>query len=93
VTGNTFNGVSAYNYLLYKLTDRTGVGMRNEWAKFDGVSYHTFTAGLNFKPQANVTIRPEYRYQYSPAGDNNKNNPLGIPVNQGILGIDAVVTF
>lgn len=93
VTGNTFNGVSAYNYLLYKLSDRTGVGMRNEWAKFDGVSYHTFTAGLNFKPQANVTIRPEYRYQYSPAGDNNRNNPLGIPVNEGILGVDAVVTF
>ncbi len=70
--------------------------MRNEWTKVDGVSYNSFTAGVNFKPHANVVIRPEYRYNYSAAGDNmpaGGRNPLGIEVNQSILGVDAIVTY
>jgi len=93
VTGGTFNGTSIYNYLIYSISDRTGIGMRNEWAKFDGVSYNSFTVGLNYRPFANLVIRPEFRRNYSPAGDNDKNNPLGIPVNQSIFGVDAVLTF
>ncbi|QDT53503.1 hypothetical protein Pan44_15250 [Caulifigura coniformis] len=95
-SGDTFHAISAYNYLLYQVTDRTGVGMRNEWTKVDGISYNSFTAGLNFKPHANVVIRPEYRYNYSAAGDNmpaGGRNPLGIGVNESIVGIDAVVTY
>ncbi len=94
--GDTFHAISAYNYLLYQVTDRTGVGMRNEWTKVDGISYHSFTAGFNFKPTANTVIRPEYRYNYSPAADNmaaGGRNPLGVTVNESILGVDAIVTF
>jgi hypothetical protein len=94
--GDTFHAVSAYNYLIYAINDRTGVGMRNEWTKVDGISYNSFTAGLNFKPVANVVIRPEYRYNYSAAGDNmpaGARNPLGIGVNESILGVDAIVTY
>jgi len=95
-TGDTFNAISAYNYLLYQISDRTGVGMRNEWVKVDGVSYHSFTAGVNYKPMANLVIRPEYRYNYSPGGDNEPagdQNPLGIDVNESIVGIDAILTY
>jgi hypothetical protein len=95
-SGDTFHAISAYNYLIYQVTDRTGVGMRNEWTKVDGISYNSFTAGLNFKPHANVVIRPEYRYNYSPAGDNmpaGARNPLGIQVNESIAAIDAIFTY
>jgi hypothetical protein len=95
-TGDTFHAVSAYNYLIYQITDRAGVGMRNEWTKVDGISYNSFTAGLNFKPHANVVIRPEYRYNYSAAGDNmpaGARNPLGIEVNESIAAIDAIFTY
>jgi len=94
--GNTLNAISAYNYLIYQISDRTGVGMRNEWTKVDGISYNSFTAGVNFKPHANVVIRPEYRYNYSAAADNQPaggRNPLGIQVNESIFGIDAIVTY
>jgi len=95
-SGNTFNSISAYNYLIYQINDRTGVGMRNEWTKVDGISYNSFTAGFNYKPVANVVVRPEYRYNYSAAGDNmpaGGRNPLGIEVNQGILAVDAILTY
>jgi hypothetical protein len=95
-SGDTFHALSLYNYMIYAINDRTGVGMRNEWTKVDGVSYNSFTVGLNYKPMANVVVRPEYRYNYSPAGDNmpaGGRNPLGISVNESILGVDAIVTF
>jgi hypothetical protein len=93
-TGNTFNGISVYNYLIYAISDRVGVGMRNEWDKFDGVSYQTFTVGMNYRPMANVVIRPEYRYQWCPAAEGaTPKNPLGIPVDESIFGVDAIFTF
>jgi hypothetical protein len=92
-TATSFDGLSVYNYLLYQINARNGVGMRNEWAKFGGVSYNEITVGWNYKPLANLTVRPEYRYQYSPAANNGGKNPIGIPVNQGIFGVDAVLTF
>jgi hypothetical protein len=95
-SGSTFNAISAYNYLIYQVSDHVGVGMRNEWTKVDGISYNSFTAGVNYRPIANVVIRPEYRYNYSAAGDNmpaGGRNPLGIGVNESIFGIDAILTY
>ncbi|MBX3444938.1 MAG: porin [Planctomyces sp.] len=92
--GTTFHGISMYNFLLYSISDRTAVGMRNEWAKFDGTSYQVLTVGLNYKPMANMVIRPEYRYQWCPGAEGaTPKNPLGIPVDESILGIDAIITF
>jgi hypothetical protein len=94
--GNTLNALSLYNYLIYQITDHAGVGMRNEWVKVDGISYNSFTVGLNYRPIANLVIRPEYRYNYSAVADNNPpggRNPLGIGVNEGIFGIDAVLSY
>ena len=47
------------------------------------VSYYAATFGANYKPHANLTLRPEYRHDWSPAAG----------YEQGIFGIDAIFTF
>ena len=91
---NTFHSVSAANYLLYNINDKLSAGVRAEWIKVNGVSYYEVTKGINIKPAPNLIIRPEVRYQWSPAGQKAGGfNPLGVPVDQTILGIDAIYTF
>ena len=46
-------------------------------------SYYDVTVGLNIKPSQNLIIRPEYRYDWSPA--------LGY--EQGYAGIDVIALF
>ena len=46
-------------------------------------SYYDVTLGLNFKPTQNLIIRPEYRYDWSPA--------LGY--EEGYAGIDVIALF
>lgn len=59
------------NYLTYKLNDCWSAGGRFEWFQDpQGVrvtsnargDYYELTAGLNWKPHANISIRPELRY-------------------------------
>jgi hypothetical protein len=88
----TFHSVSAANYLIYNITDELGAGARAEWAKINGVSYYETTFGLNVKPTGNLVIRPEIRHQWSPAGQKG-NNPIGVPVDETIFGVDAVLSF
>ncbi|MCE5301710.1 MAG: porin [Planctomycetaceae bacterium] len=92
------------NYLLYKLNDCWGVGGRFEWfqdpqgarvvAGNDG-NYYELTAGLNYKPHANVTLRPEIRYDWY----NGSIGPNGRPFNDGSSntqlsgGFDFIFTF
>lgn len=86
-------------YLLYDINNWLAAGTRAEWWKARGVSYYGLTAGLNIRPTGNLVIRPEVRYQFSPAADDfsgiqNAQNPAGLPVGEGaILGVDAILTF
>ena len=52
----------------------------------ESTSYNELTGGLNYQANANLVIRPEIRYDWSPTdfpGD----------YNRAIFGIDAVLTF
>ena len=96
-TGEDNFGIN--QYLLYNVNDCFGVGTRVEWWKGDSLtgyaphggvlpatgshSYYAATFGANWKPQANLTFRPEYRYDWSPA--------LGYDV--GYFGIDMIATY
>ena len=46
-------------------------------------SYYDVTFGINYKPHANIIIRPEYRYDWSPA--------LGY--EEGYVGIDMIALY
>ena len=90
---DNYDTIGINQYLTYWIMDEIGVGVRAEWWKADGVSYYQATGGINLKPIPNVTLRPEVRWQWSPAGENG-NNPAGLPVDEGaIFGMDVILTF
>lgn len=92
------------NYLMYKVSDCLSYGGRFEWfddpqgarvVAGDRGSYFAATAGVNWRPHANVTIRPEIRYDCF----NGMAGPGGLPFNNGAsssqlsFGADAYFTF
>jgi hypothetical protein len=81
------------NYAFYQLTDCVKLGSRLEWYKADGVSYQTYTNGVNVKFGPNLTFRPEARYMWS----NDKTSLPGANLfNTGhrmVLGCDMIYTF
>lgn len=95
VIGKDYDTIGWNNFLIYWASDRVGLGGRAEWWKAQGVSYYQLTAGMNFKPMANMVIRPEIRYQWSPAAEGPAAvNPMAIPsLGDGIFGVDAILTF
>lgn len=90
--GGAFDSFQVANYLFYTINDCLKLGSRMEWYKLNGVSYYNATAGLNYFPMANLRIRPEFRYQWSPGAERG-NNPIGVPVDRGIFGVDVIFTF
>jgi hypothetical protein len=85
------------NYLFYTLNDCWKLGSRAEWWKSNNVtgssaSFYNITGGLNYHPHANVVIRPEIRYDWTPS-DDAVDNALGEDYNQTWFGIDAVFTY
>lgn len=94
-SGMDYSTIGINQYLMYWIFDEIGVGTRFEWWKPNGVSYYQSTVGFNIKPIPNVIIRPEIRWQWSPAADDNSaNNFIGLPVDEGeIIGIDMTFTF
>jgi len=89
-----YDTVGVNQYLIYQLTDCVSAGTRVEWWKAQGASINAATVGLNIKPHANVTVRPEYRYDWSPSGNTNKGLQTGVvDQSQGTFAIDVVVTF
>lgn len=81
------------NYLFYEVNEKWKLGTRAEWYKADGISYYTWTYGVNYKPTANLTIRPEMRHMWS-------NDPVGtLPAisnvygGQDVFGVDAILKF
>lgn len=87
--GTTYHTIGINQYLFYTVNECVKAGVRAEWWKADGVSYNEITGGVNIRPHANLVIRPELRYQWSPAGA----NPVGIPEKQTIFGLDMILTF
>jgi hypothetical protein len=102
VNSDGFNGVAGQKdedfginqYLFYTLNDCWKAGVRMEWWKSnsvvpgDSISFYELTGGINYRPQANITIRPEIRYDWTPA-----ETRVGNGYNREIFGIDAIVTF
>lgn len=94
--GVASNSTGLINYAFYDINSRLKAGIRNEWYKADGTSYYTLTYGVNVKPTANLTIRPEVRHMWSPGNDvtyfgaGGYGNEL---FNQTVFGVDAVLTF
>lgn len=86
-------------YLFYTINDCWKAGARVEWWKSDGIvaadnstSQYEMTYGLNYRPHANLVIRPEIRYNWMPA-DASYQAATGIDFNQTVFGIDGVLTY
>jgi hypothetical protein len=99
---NAWYGIN--QYLFYKVCDTWGFGGRMEWFRDDdGVrvvpgnsgNYYEMATGINWKPHANIMVRPELRYDWyqgSVAGGNNPFNN-GNATSQLSGGCDVIVTF
>lgn len=93
-TGIAGDSVGQINYLFYQATDKVKLGARQEWYKADGVSYNTFTYGVNYKPLKNIVVRPEVRHMWSPGANNTVATPgRGDLFNATVFGIDAIWTY
>jgi len=107
---NTFD---INQYLIYSLSDCWSVGGRFEWYNVDqgsqlfnggvaapagNVDIYALTAGLNYRPNANLVIRPEVRYDWvaddpalaALAGTSLLENDER---DQFTFGMDTVFTF
>ena len=77
-------------YLFRDVNPCLGLGARLEWWKsdrfFGGATSSTygFTMGANYRPNANVVLRPEVRWDWG---------ALAVDRGEAIIGIDAVITF
>jgi hypothetical protein len=93
--GHDYSTIGINQYLMYWIVDEIGVGTRFEWWKPNGVSYYESTLGFHIKPIPNFILRPEIRWQWSPAADDNSSrNVAGLPVDEGeILAFDMILTF
>ena len=93
------------NYLTYRINDCWSFGGRLEWfqdpqgARVTGGAsrgnYYSVTGGLNYKPHANVTIRPEIRYDWF----DTFAGTTALPYNNGVSssqlsgGFDMIFTY
>lgn len=81
-------------YLIKTLSDCWAIGGRFEWwnAEFDGTGasdIYALTLGANYKPHANVTVRPEIRFDW----DEDEAIGLEDGDQQTTFGIDTIFTF
>ncbi len=87
-------------YLIYSLSDCLAAGTRFEWYDADtgifgngsGTDVYALTGGLNYKPHANVTIRPELRHDWV-FGSEKTGVLENDRVRQTTFGIDTIFTF
>jgi hypothetical protein len=95
LVGSSEDALSLNNYLYYKLNECWTVGTRLEWFKhahFTGGRYQgaenevvDLTVGLNYRPAANVVVRPELRWD-------DFNAATGLQ-DTFLFGIDTVITY
>ena len=77
------------HYLFNEINPCLKLGARLEWWKSDQFtvpnrSTYEFTMGANYRANANITLRPEVRFDWG---------ALAIDPGQPIVGVDAVITF
>ncbi len=85
------------NYLFYTINDCWKWGTRAEWWKSNSVdgqmtSFYEVATGPNYKYNANLTIRPEMKFNWCPA-ETTVENAVGTQFDHAIFGIDALYTF
>lgn len=90
--------VSFVQYAFYEFDPKWKAGVRYEWYEADETSYNTLTFGVNYKPNANLVIRPEVRHNWAPgvmggAPGTIAANMQEVYGDNTIFGIDAVLTY
>ena len=71
--------------MFYTLNDCWRLGSRLEWFKAGDNEVVEFTLGANYRPHANVVIRPEIRVD---------SFETGAPFqDSSVFGVDAIFTF
>ncbi|SFI99994.1 outer membrane beta-barrel protein [Planctomicrobium piriforme] len=97
--GTHYNAAGVNQYLFYTISDTVKAGARVEWWKADGVSMQEMAYGINYKPLANLTLRPEVRYNWSngvppflPTVAPNASS-VNNYTNNCLFMMDAVLTF
>jgi hypothetical protein len=86
--------VGVNQYLFYTMNDCWGLGGRMEWWKSntssynfgESTSYYEITGGINYKAHANVIVRPEIRYDWTPT-DTDED------YDRAIFGVDVICTY
>jgi Putative beta-barrel porin-2, OmpL-like. bbp2 len=96
-SGNDNEDVGVNQYLFYTLNDCWKVGSRAEWWKSNNVtgdaqSFYQVAAGLNYHASSNLVVRPEIRYNWTPA-EEAYQAAINENFNQWVFGVDAIVTF
>jgi len=86
--------VGINQYLFYTVNERIKLGGNFEWFRNDIAGNGTndiymLRGGVNVRPHANLVLRPEVRYQWTPASD----EAVGFPMNEVSFNIDMVLTF
>jgi hypothetical protein len=87
----------ANNYVFYTINDCWKWGTRAEWWKSNQVtgqtsSFYAITTGLNYKASANLIIRPEVKFNFTPS-DEAYEDATGGDFNDELFGVDAIYTF
>ena len=82
------------NYLIKEINDCWGIGSRFEWwSTRTGTgprsNIYALTVGANYKPHANVVVRPEIRWDW----DDDGLIGLEDGTDQTTFGIDSILTF
>ncbi len=98
VVRNTFGMI---NYFIYALNDKWSLGSRTEWFNLTNANVHNVdnynqTFGINYKPNANLTFRPEIRtvWDKESFGYNEISPNDGLPLpSQTSFGTDMIFTF
>lgn len=95
--GNKWYGLN--QYLFYAINQKWGAGLRYEVFRDHATTsgrvtnnaetYQAWTMGANWRPTANVAVRPELRWDYV----NNSTGPFGGQNSLFTFGVDAIFTF
>lgn len=98
VVRNTFGMI---NYFIYAMNDKWSVGSRSEWFNLTNATVHNVdnynqTFGVNYKPNSNLTFRPEVRWVWDKESfgynEISPNDGLFLP-SQTAFGTDMIFTF
>lgn len=104
VSGDRHSAYGLNNHFLYQWTDQWSTGMRLGWVRDNGGffeyagDFYEVTLGLNWNPWANVSIRPEVRYDWykgdeTPFGGSEWRGTLGTRKDQVSAGCGLLVSF